>query len=287
MPTFSTPEPITLVVELEVGTAHVTAGDRTDAVVTVRPTDTSRAADVRAAEQTQVDFSAGRLEVRTPKQRGLMQFGRSGSVELTIEVPTGSALQGTASVGAFVGTGRLGACRVKTGAGDVVLGGTGPLVARTGIGDVTIGDVDGDAEVTTGSGHVVLGDVAGALEVKNHNGRTTVGDVGGALRAKAANGDITAGRVGGDVVASSANGDVRVEEVVRGFTRLKTAMGSIELGIADGSAALLDARTSFGCIRNQLDRVDGPARTDASVEVHARTSYGDVVVRRSPGRVPS
>jgi hypothetical protein len=287
MPTFSTPQPITVVVELEVGTAHVTASDRADSVVEVRPTDPSRDADVRAAEQTQVDFSSGRLEVRTPKQRGLLSFGRSPSVELRIDVPTGSALQGTAAAGAFVASGRLGASRLKTGAGDVVLERVGPLVVRTGLGDVRVAGVEGDAEVTTGSGEVVLGSVAGSLEVKNHNGRTTVGDVGGSLRVKAANGDIAAGRVGSDVAASSANGTVRVEEVVRGAARLKTAMGSIELGVGPGSAALLDAHTSFGCIRNQLDRVDGPARTDSSVEVHARTSMGDIVIRRAPERVPT
>jgi DUF4097 and DUF4098 domain-containing protein YvlB len=166
-----------------------------------------------------------------------------------------------------------------------VLASTGVLDARTGIGDVTVASVAGDAAVTTGSGHVAVGSVDGSLEVKNHNGRTAVGDVSGALRVKAANGDISAGLVGSDVVASSANGDVRVEGVTCGLARLRTAMGSIELGVAAGTAAMLDAHTSFGNIRNLLDRVDGPSGAARSVEVHARTAFGDVVIRRAPERL--
>lgn len=57
----------------------------------------------------------------------------------------------------------------------------------------------------------------------------------------------------------------------------QTASGRVEIGVHDGVAAYLDLDTKFGAVRNDLD--DKPdART---VEVHARTSFGDVVVRRS------
>ena len=38
MPTFDTPEPISVTVELSVGDHRIVAGDRTDNVVEVRPT---------------------------------------------------------------------------------------------------------------------------------------------------------------------------------------------------------------------------------------------------------
>src|SRR5579859_7898408 len=82
MPTFDTPEPISAVVELAVGDASITASDRTDTIVQVRPSDGSNDADVRAAEQTRVEYAAGRLLVKAPKQRGLGLFGKTGSVDL-------------------------------------------------------------------------------------------------------------------------------------------------------------------------------------------------------------
>ena len=57
-----------------------------------------------------------------PKQRGLGLFSKPGSVDVTIELPAGSQLQGDAGAAAFHCAGRLGACRVKTGrAGDITM----------------------------------------------------------------------------------------------------------------------------------------------------------------------
>ena len=52
MPTFDTPEPVAAVVELVVGDVRITASDRDDTAVEVRPSDESHEPDVRAAEQT-------------------------------------------------------------------------------------------------------------------------------------------------------------------------------------------------------------------------------------------
>src|SRR5262245_35738174 len=125
MPTYDTPEPISVTVELYVGDTRIAASDRTDTTVEVRPRDPSNEQDVRVAEQTRVEYAAGRLLVKAPKQRRL--FGKPGVIDVTIEVPAGSNLDGACGAGAFRTTGRLGECRVKTGAGDVHLADTGPL----------------------------------------------------------------------------------------------------------------------------------------------------------------
>ncbi|MGH3980492.1 MAG: hypothetical protein ACRDRZ_16080 [Pseudonocardiaceae bacterium] len=39
--------------------------------------------------------------------------------------------------------------------------------------------------------------------------------------------------------------------------------------------------TQFGRVHNRLDTAQGPEPSDETVEVHARTSYGDIVIRRS------
>jgi DUF4097 and DUF4098 domain-containing protein YvlB len=281
MPTFDTPEPISAVVDLVVGDARITASDRGDTVVDIRPSDGSHEQDVRAAEQTRVEYTAGRLLVRAPRQRSLSIFGRPGSIDVTIDLPTGSHVHGDASVAAFHGAGRLGECRVKTAAGDIQLEDTGPLDLNTGAGAITVDRVAGPAEVSTGSGRVRLREIDGSAVIKNSNGDSWVGEVAGDLRVNAANGDISVDHANADVNASTANGDVRVGGVRRGSASLKTSFGEIDVGIQAGTDARLDVHTEFGHIRNHMDASEGPRPSDQTVEVRARTSYGDIVIHRS------
>jgi hypothetical protein len=281
MPTFDTPEPISAVVELSVGDVRITAGDRDDTAVEIRPSDDSHEPDVRAAEQTRVEYSAGRLLVRAPRQRGLSLFGRPGSVDVTVDLPAGSQLYGDASVAAFRCAGRLGECRIKTSTGDIQVEHTGPLEVSTGAGAIVVDRVAGPAEVSTGSGRLRLREIDGAAVIKNSNGDSWVGEVAGDLQANAANGSISVDRASSDVNARTANGDVRIGGITRGSASLKTSLGEIEVGISAGTAARLDVHTQFGRIQNHLDASDGPGPSDQTVDVSARTSYGDIVIRRS------
>jgi len=282
MPTFATPEPVSLVLELAVGDVAVTATDRLDTVVLVRPKDASHDPDVRAAEATRVEFAAGRLLVTTPNRRRTGLFGRAGAIEVTVELPTGSQLRADAYVAALRCRGRLGECRIRTGVGDLALEVTGALDLSTGAGAVVVDHVQGRAEVGTGSGALRVGVIDGAALVKNSNGDVWIGRVGGDVRVQASNGDIAVDRAQAGVDARTANGDVRIGEVARGVTALRTAMGVIEVGVSAGTAARLDVNTRFGTVHNELDAAEGPAPSDERVEVHARTSYGDIVIRRRP-----
>ena len=67
MPTFDTPEPISVTVEFGVGDLRIVASDRTDTMVEVRPSDPAKKADVTAAEQTRVEYAGGRLLIKAPK----------------------------------------------------------------------------------------------------------------------------------------------------------------------------------------------------------------------------
>ena len=285
MPTFDTPQPISAVVELVVGDVRITASDRNDTVVEIRPSDGSHEPDVRAAEQTRVEYAAGRLLIKAPRQRGLSLFGRPGSIDVTIDLPAGSHVYGDASVAAFHCAGRLGECRVKTAAGDIHLERTGPLEVNTGAGAIEVDQVAGPAEVTTGSGRVRLREIDSTAVIKNSNGDSWIGEVAGDLRVKAANGNISIDHANADVNASTANGDVRVGGVTRGSASLKTSFGEIEVGIHPGTAARLDVHTQFGRIHNHMDAADGPGPSDQTVDVSARTSYGDIVIRRSESPV--
>lgn len=211
MPVFRTPQPIAVTVDVLSGNVTVIASDRTDTTVDVRPTDASAKSDVRAAEQTRIDFADGALTVRAAKDwRTYTPFGGNPSIDVTIEVPTGSRLQGSAGVGRISGTGELGRCDLEIAAGDI------------------------------------------ALE---------------SLRDS--------------VTAKVAKGDIRIGEASRGVLRLETSMGELEVGIDPGSAARLEIDARHGTVHNRMRPLDRPRDHAETVEVYARNSYGDIIIRHT------
>lgn len=281
MPAFDTPTSISVNLELSVGTVRITAADRADTVVDVRPSDPEDDSDVQAARQVGVDFANGTLRVTGPRTR-LFDFSRkTRSVDVTIDLPAGSDVTADVQLGDLRATGRLGAVRFKTAAGNILLERTGALRASTAAGHVTVDEVAGDAEVSTGTGRIGLGRVDGGAVVKNSNGEVVIDSVAGDVRVRNANGSIGVARAGGGVDAKTSNGDIRVGEVVRGTVVLASSMGALEIGVAAGTAAWLDLHTGFGHVRNLLDSTAQPDKTDETVEVRGRTSYGEITVRRS------
>ncbi|MFE0651302.1 DUF4097 domain-containing protein [Streptomyces sp. NPDC059534] len=281
MPSFDTPEPISATARVDAGSIQFTAGDRLDTVVEVRPRDPKKDQDVRAADQTEVSCAGGVLTIRTPKQRYLV--GRTGTVDVTVELPTGSHVDLTGAWAQVLGEGRLGEVRVKTSAGDVRLDTTGPLHLTASHGSITVERVEGKAEITTSSGSLRVGSVDGPAVLKNSHGTTTIGTATGDLRVSGANGDIDIARAGGSVVATTAHGTLRLGEVARGTVQLETSYGAIEIGIREGTAAWLDVSSGSGQVRNTLSASESPAETEDTVEVRARTRHGNIDIRRARG----
>jgi hypothetical protein len=278
MPTFDTPEPISTTAHVGAGSIRFTAEDRTDTVVEVLPRDPKKDKDVRAAEQTEVTYTSGVLTVRT-KQRYLV--GPTGSVDVTVELPTGSRVDMTGAWAQVLGEGRLGEVRVKTSSGDVRLDTTGPLQLTASHGSITVDRIEGMAEISTSSGSLRVGTVDGPAVLKNSHGTTTVGAATGDLRVSGANGDIDIARAEGSVAATTAHGTLRVAEVARGTVQLETSYGTIEVGIREGTAAWLDVSSDRGQVRNTLTASEAPEKTEDTVEVRARTRYGNIDVRRA------
>ena len=279
MPTYETPEPISVTLDFYVGNVRITASDRTDTVVEISPTDETDESDVQAAAQLRVDYTDGTLQVTGPKR--FFDFSRkTRSVDLSIELPSGSQISAHLMMGEFHCAGRLGETRLKT-TGNIWLEHTGPLRLHTGFGQITAGSIAGSADISTGSGKIRIGEVEGAAEVKNSNGETTIGVVAGDVRVRNANGAIEIERGGAGVDVKTSNGGVRIGEVVRGSIVLETAAGNLDVGIAEGTAAWLDVNTGFGHVRSQLENAARPEDADATVEVRGRTGYGDIIIHRS------
>ena len=284
MPTFETPEPISVSLELGVGDVRIAASERSDTVVEVRPSDPTNERDVSAAEQTRVEYADGRLVVKA--QKGWRQYspwGGGESIDLEIALPAGSRLDGEAGVAPLHCSGRVDELRYKTGVGEIHLDETGPVQIRTGAGDVSVERAVGRAEITTGSGALQIGSVEGPAVVKNSNGDTWIGDVAGDLRANAANGKIAVDRPRATVVAKTANGDILLGTVAQGEVVAETGFGQVDIAVVDGVAAWLELKTGFGRVHNDLEAADRPAPGEDAVEIRARTGYGDITIRRSTG----
>lgn len=282
MPTFDTPEPIIVNLDISVANVRFVASERVDTVVEVRPTNENEPSDVKAAKQVRVEYAGGTLLIKGKNPRPFDFSSKSWSVDLTVELPEGSQVQADASVGDFQSTGRLGECRFKSSTGHARLGPTGPLQLNTSAGHVSVESVAGDAEVTTGSGRIRIGEIKGRATIKNSDGNTDIGTIGGEARVRSANGDIALDRAGGGVNAKTANGAVRVGEVARGSVVLETSNGDLEIGIGAGASAWLDVKTGFGQVRNALDETAKPREsTSETVEVRAHTGFGDITIHRA------
>jgi DUF4097 and DUF4098 domain-containing protein YvlB len=238
---------------------------------------------MKAAKQTRVEYANGTLAVKGPKPRALDFSNKSRSVDVAIELPTGSQVHGDAAVGDFRCSGQLGECRFKTSTGHIQLDHTGPLRLDTAGGHVTVERVVGNAEITTGTGRMRIGEIDGAAVIKNSNGNTELGTITGDVRIRAANGDISLDRaLGGQLDAKTANGSIRVGEATRGAVVIKTATGDLEVGVTEGTAAWLDVHTGFGRVHNSLAETSQEAAPSGeTVEVRAHTSYGDITIRRA------
>jgi DUF4097 and DUF4098 domain-containing protein YvlB len=286
---FNTPSPIAVALDLYVADVRLAVSDRTDTIVEVRPSDPNKAADIKAAENTRVEYDDATRTLsivsRKPRSR-FVNFSskRPESIEVVIQLPTDSDVRGEADLGDFQADGALGTVVLKTDLGAVRLAETGPLNLRAGLGQVTVEGVSGSAEVHSGSGDIWIGAVDGTADVSTGNGKARVGVVTGPATVKGSNGSVSVDRALTDITAASANGEVRIGEVVRGKVSATSKNGSVEVGIREGSAAWLELNTEVGRVYNELASSDAPEAGEQvdKVEIRASTKLGDVTIRRAP-----
>ncbi len=283
MPTFDTPEPISVTVEIRgAGDIRIVAADRADTQVEVRPRDGTKKSDVNGAAQSQVEYESGRLTIKGPRAswQYLPLGGGREYIDVRIELPSGSSVQAHVGMGAVRCSGRLGECRVKFGMGEIHLDQAGPVRLGTGMGDITVGGAAGEATIRTGSGTIRIDSIAGPAEIRNSNGDTWIGEVTGDLLTRASNGRISVDRADASVTAKTACGSVRLCEVARGSVVADSGAGKLEVGVRAGVAAWLDLDARHGRVQSELEVAQTPAPGEERVEIRAHTGYGDITVRR-------
>ncbi|MFC9736182.1 DUF4097 family beta strand repeat-containing protein [Streptomyces roseolus] len=175
MQTFAATAPIAALVAVPAGHLRFIAADRADVTVDVRPASAGRSRDVKAAEETTVSFADGVLRITAP-EAGNQLFGASGSVEITVQLPAGSSVEGKAAAGDLRGVGRLGDVTFEAARGPVKLDEAGRVRIGLQDGDITLGRVNGDAELTTARGDLRIAEAtAGSVELSTRSGSISVG----------------------------------------------------------------------------------------------------------------
>jgi hypothetical protein len=174
MQQFATTGPITAVIEVPAGRIRVIAADRTDTTVEVLPVKASKGRDVKAAERSAVGFDDGILRVRTTVDVNQV-LGPSGTVEVTVQVPSGSNLEVATGGAEFRGVGRFGAVACDGVHGAVKIDEAANLRLAALGGDVTVGRLTGPAEIMTQHGDIRIAEAdSGALVLETRIGNVTV-----------------------------------------------------------------------------------------------------------------
>ncbi|MFD5287700.1 DUF4097 family beta strand repeat-containing protein [Streptomyces rochei] len=174
MQTFGTPAPISTVLDVPAGRVRFIAADRADTTVEVLPANAAKGRDVKAAEQTRVEFDDGVLRIETPVKNQML--GASGAVEVTVRLPAGSRVEARAAAGEFRGVGRLGDVEIQGAHGPVKVDEAASLRLTTAAGDVSVGRLGGPAEISTVKGDIRIAEaVRGALTLRTQSGDVSVG----------------------------------------------------------------------------------------------------------------
>ncbi|MEV6198734.1 DUF4097 family beta strand repeat-containing protein [Streptomyces sp. NPDC051771] len=175
MQTFAATAPIAALVAVPAGHLRFIAADRADVTVDIRPATAGRSRDVKAAEETAVAFADGVLRITAP-EAGNQLFGASGSVEITVQLPAGSSVEGKAAAADLRGVGRLGDVTFEAAQGPVKLDEARRVRLTLQDGDITLGRVNGDAELTTARGDLRIAEAtAGSVELSTQSGSISVG----------------------------------------------------------------------------------------------------------------
>ena len=279
MTVFAVTGPPEIQVKIQVGRVDIIATDRRDVVVTVSPSNPSRAGDRSAAEHVRIDQVGGAIRVTGPARLNL--FGSGDSADVLVEVPVATSATVEVKYGSVNASGYLDVCRLNIPYGDVAVERATRLDLTVGYGEVRVGHVTGDAELRLKSGSARVGQITGALRLNGANSSVVIDSVGSTAEIVTSSGAVELGAAGGDVSVRSAYGVVRVAELSRGSARIEVSYGGVDVGVRRGTAVWLDAVSQHGVVRTDLSAGPGPGDDDESLELHIRTGYGDVSIRSS------
>jgi DUF4097 and DUF4098 domain-containing protein YvlB len=215
MHTFDTTAPISAVLDVPAGRVQFIAADRADTTVKVLPADSSKSRDVKAAEQTKVEYHDGVLRIEAAAKNQIL--GPSGSIEVMVQVPTGSRVKVKAGSAEFRAVGRFGDVAIDGAHGAVKIDEAASVHLTAHVSDVSVGRLNGPAEISTAKGNIRIAEAVGGTVV---------------LRTQA-----------GDVSVDAAHGVSASLDAGTGFGRIHNALKNTE-GV--GAELHIEATTAYG-----------------------------------------
>lgn len=173
MQKFDTPAPITATVNIPAGRVQLIAADRTDTTVEVLPTNPAKSRDIKTAENTSIEYADGTLHIHTEPKNQL--FGPTGSIQVTIQLPTGSQVKAKTAASELRGVGRLGDLTFEGAYHHIKIDEAASLHLTAIDGNVEIGRLTGPAEVSTTRGDITITEAThGKVELRTQSGDITI-----------------------------------------------------------------------------------------------------------------
>jgi DUF4097 and DUF4098 domain-containing protein YvlB len=176
---FDTPTPISAVLDIPAGRVQFIAADRADTIVEVLPADASKSRDVKVVEQTKVEYTDGVLRIEASAKNQIL--GRSGSIEVTVQLPAGSRLDVKAASAEVRAVGRFGDVTFDGAHCAIKLDEAASVNFTALAGDVSVGRLNGPAQISTMQGDIRIDEaVRGAVVLRTQAGDVSVGAAHGA-----------------------------------------------------------------------------------------------------------
>lgn len=133
-------------------------------------------------------------------------------------------------------------------------------------GDVRVDGITGDVELKTSGGDASVTRTVGPIELKSSGGDLEIQHVDGDVRVKSSGGNIALLDVFGDIEARTSGGELNIDGVD----------GSVELRSSGGSMSVVFLGDPEGKISGSGGSIDVLLREDASCELDARSSGGEI-----------
>jgi DUF4097 and DUF4098 domain-containing protein YvlB len=182
MQKFDTPAPISAVLDIPAGRVRFIAADRADTTVEVLPTNASKGRDVKAAEQTKIEYGDGGLRIETSAKN--QYLGPSGSIEVTVQLPAGSRVEAKAASAELRAVGRLGDVAFEGAYRQIKIDEAASVRLTAIDGDVEVGRLGGPAEISTARGDIRISEaVRGTVVLRTQSGDISVGAAAGVSAA--------------------------------------------------------------------------------------------------------
>lgn len=173
MQKFDTAGPVSVVLDIPAGRVRLIASDRSDTTVQVLPAEESKKRDVKAVQQTEVSYHDGVVRIVTADAHKML--GGSGSLEVTVEVPTGSRVEGKAGAAELSSSGRLGEVAFDGGYQKVELDEVAGARLKVHTGQVRIARLTGPAQISNSQGDITVAEAhAGAVELRTESGSIAI-----------------------------------------------------------------------------------------------------------------